>query len=134
MIDDEALRTRDAERCKCGHKRVSHGSFSAKGQSVGIGHGPCGIDRDTRNALTGWLGDVCPCTAFARRPASQLWRLVAESTPRESVARYDLGYWLDRASERGPRICVVNSDARIGRHICPVNASNGIIRAGERVK
>lgn len=64
-IDGErVIRTRDAEPCACGHKRASHGSFATGHEFVGIGLGPCGIDRDTRNAATGYLGDKCPCAAF----------------------------------------------------------------------
>lgn len=60
------MRTRDNALCACGHKSVSHGSYTA-GEFVGIGLGPCGIDRDTRNALAGWIGDPCPCLAFDRK-------------------------------------------------------------------
>ena len=52
--------TLDNQACQCGHKNISHGSTRET-----IGGGACGIDRDTRNALTGYLGDPCPCKAFA---------------------------------------------------------------------
>lgn len=68
-LDAEAfLRRRDGERCECGHARVSHGSCTDAG-FVGVGRGPCGIDRDTRNAVTGYVGDPCPCQAFAGKIA-----------------------------------------------------------------
>lgn len=65
---EQAMRTRDNRVCECGHKNVSHGSYSSAG-FIGIGNGPCGIDRDTRNAASGWLGDRCPCAAFTEKEA-----------------------------------------------------------------
>lgn len=63
--DAEAVMLRRDNRvCECGHQHVSHGSYVA-GEFVGIGNGPCGIDRDTRNAASDYLGDACPCKAFA---------------------------------------------------------------------
>lgn len=64
-----AMQARDDRYCACGHKNVSHGSFNA-GVFLGIGNGPCGIDRDTRNAATGYLGDECPCPAFKAKEQS----------------------------------------------------------------
>lgn len=54
----------DQVTCTCGHKSISHGRT-----------GECGIDRDTRNAATGYEGDPCPCmtfTARAMRPAHRM--------------------------------------------------------------
>lgn len=55
---------RDNRMCVCGHKSVSHGSFGPGREFVGVGLGPCGVDRDQRNAATGYLGDPCPCRGF----------------------------------------------------------------------
>lgn len=120
MIDDEAMRARDAQRCTCGHKRVSHGSFNAAGEPVGIGHGPCGIDRDARNALTGWLGDRRPCEAFtpvAPRVPGQLWERVHVSTPHSDLRPVKQGKYLIDC-----------------RPAIRTRATSGIIRAGVRVK
>lgn len=61
----------DSAICRCGHKGISHGAT-----------GECGIDRDTRNASTGYVGDPCPCKSFtapsrhaARVPDSSPWSL-----------------------------------------------------------
>jgi hypothetical protein len=81
MIDNAAILARDAQPCTCGHRNVSHGSFAPGHVFVGTGNGPCGIDRDTRNALTGWIGDPCPCTAFDLQEESKTMK-----TPEEIAA------------------------------------------------
>lgn len=74
-VDGETVRNqeiqdaRDAQPCTCGHRNVSHAYAVAEDAPAWpdgsrIGMGACGIDRDTRNAATGWLGDPCPCEAF----------------------------------------------------------------------
>lgn len=67
---EKVITTRDNRVCECGHKCASHGSFAPGHIFVGIGNGPCGIDRDTRNAASGYLGDMCPCQAFTEREQS----------------------------------------------------------------
>lgn len=67
MIDNTAMLARDAQPCTCGHRNVSH-AYGSVIDGSGIGNGPCGIDRDTRNAATGYLGDPCPCQAFEHDP------------------------------------------------------------------
>lgn len=64
----------------------------------------------------------------------QLWVRVAEREPAYSI-RLDLALnnaeqGDDGNSDRGPRACVALSSARIGRHVCPMHYSHGIIRAG----
>lgn len=52
---------RDGAKCVgCGHRGISHGYDP----ELGIGRGACGIDRDQRNAASGWVGDPCPCQAL----------------------------------------------------------------------
>jgi hypothetical protein len=71
---------RDRTRCTCGHLNLSHGYpesnrdgsissgyYSKWPDGSRIGMGACGYDRDTRNALTGWIGDPCPCSAFTEQ-------------------------------------------------------------------
>lgn len=65
-MDEVSLLERDARVCVCGHLSVSHGSSSTSG-FVGVGMGPCGVDRDERNSATGWVGDPCPCERFRIR-------------------------------------------------------------------
>lgn len=67
---EQVMSTRDTRVCECGHKNIGHGSF-AGGEFVGTGNGPCGIDRDTRDAATGWLGAPCPCAAFKDKNKEQ---------------------------------------------------------------
>lgn len=61
---ESAVNARDSRVCACGHKSVSHGSFATGHEFVKVGNGPCGVDDDTRNAATGYVGDPCPCRAF----------------------------------------------------------------------
>lgn len=70
-------------------------------------------------------------------PPGQLWERVAEGRR----INYDVYPWamLDCAAlyednGNGPRACTAPTDWILGRHVCPVHASNGIIRAGERIK
>lgn len=61
---EKSLRKRGEALCLCGHKLVSHGSRDQQRQFTATGRGMCGIDRDTRNVLTGYMGDPCPCLMF----------------------------------------------------------------------
>ena len=63
-IAERAMNARDNRACACGHKSASHGSFDTDHEFVGVGDGPCGMDLDTRNAATGYVGDPCPCRVF----------------------------------------------------------------------
>lgn len=65
MIDNTSIQIRDQAACTCGHKLVSHGSYNQGHEFMGIGRGMCGIDRDTRNFASGYMGDMCPCVLFA---------------------------------------------------------------------
>ena len=48
----EAMRARDRQPCLCGHPNISHGSFDASGDFVGIGRAGCGN------------GGECACVKF----------------------------------------------------------------------
>lgn len=48
-------------RCECGHRRVSHGSFSVDGEPVPLGGGPCGIELGPRGEQ-----QRCECNRFSR--------------------------------------------------------------------
>lgn len=63
---EKVMQERDNRICTCGHKSIGHGSFAGS-EFVGVGNGPCGIDRDTRNAASGYLGDKCLCIAFTEK-------------------------------------------------------------------
>ena len=62
-IKAEYLYCRDNLACECGHKCISHGTAGPE-----LGDGACGVDRDTRNAASGYLGDPCPCGVFTGVP------------------------------------------------------------------